>query len=81
MIVFLARFPEIVARAREEDAPHVIAVYLNELAQAFNRFYAEDSVLKAEGDVKATRLAIVKSIAQVIKNGLYLLNIETLERI
>ena len=81
LIVFLARFPEIVARAREEDAPHVIAVYLNELAQAFNRFYAEDSVLKAEGDVKATRLAIVKSVAQVIKNGLYLLNIEILERI
>jgi len=81
LIVLLARFPEVIVRSREEDAPHIIAVYLNELAQAFNRFYAEDPVLKAEGDVKATRLALVESVAQVIKNGLYLLNIETLERL
>ena len=81
LAVLLARFPEVVSRARDEDAPHMIAVYLNELAQAFNRFYVEDPVLKAEGDVKATRLALVKAVAQVVKNGLYLLNIETLERL
>ena len=81
LIVLLARFPEVISRARCEDASHIIAVYLNELAQAFNRFYAEDPVLKAESDVKITRLALVESVAQVIKNGLYLLNIETLERI
>ena len=81
LLVLLARFPEVIARAREEDAPHTIAVYLNELARAFNRFYAEDPVLKAEGDVKATRLALVEAVAQVIRNGLYLLNIGTLERL
>ena len=81
LIVLLARFPEAIARAREEDAPHIIAVYLNELAQAFNRFYADDPVLKAEGDIKATRLALVEAVAQAMKNGLRLLGIPTLERI
>lgn len=81
LIMILARFPEIVNRAREEDAPHMIAVYLNELAQAFNRFYNEDSVLKAEGDVRATRLVLTQSVAQTMKNGLGLLGIPTLERL
>lgn len=79
--MLLARFPEVIERARAEDAPHIIAVYLNDLAQAFNRFYNEDPVLKAEGDVKATRLALVQSTAQVIKNGLLLIGISTLERL
>ena len=81
LIILLARFPDVINRARIEDAPHLIAVYLNGLAQAFNRFYNEDPVLKAEGDVKATRIVLVQAVAQVMKNGLYLLGITTLERL
>ncbi len=80
LIRLLARFPKAVRQACADDAPHHIAVYANTLVQEFNRFYNEDEVLKAQGNIRTTRLALVKATAQVIKNALTLLNIKTLER-
>ncbi|MBI1754783.1 arginine--tRNA ligase [Candidatus Azambacteria bacterium] len=76
----IARFPETIRECTAGDHPHILATYLNALAQDFNRFYNEDSVLNAEGDTKTTRLLLVSSTAHVIKNGLHLLGIKTLER-
>ncbi len=76
----IARFPEAVTQCTENDHPHILATYLNALTQDFNRFYGEDSVLDATGDTKTTRLLLVVSVAQVIKNGLYLLGIKASER-
>jgi len=81
LVRLFARFPEVAKQACADDAPHHIAVYLNALVQEFGRFYNEDPVLKAEGAVRVSRLALVKATAQVIKNGLHLLGIKTLERI
>ena len=80
LILLIARFPDISKQAAIFSAPHSIAEYLNDLAQAFNRFYAQDSVLDAELEIRNTRLLITRAAAQVIKNGLTLLGIKTLER-
>ncbi len=80
LIMLLARFPEVVRQARELNEPHFVANYLNELVQQFNRFYDMDSVAKAEEPIRNFRLALVEAVAQVIKNGLGLLGIETIER-
>jgi len=80
LILLIARFPDISKQAAIFSAPHSIAEYLNDLAQAFNRFYAQDSVLDADPKVRSARLAIVQATAQVVKNGLTLLGIKTLER-
>ncbi|MEK7066824.1 MAG: arginine--tRNA ligase [Patescibacteria group bacterium] len=80
LILLIARFPDISKQAAIFSAPHSIAEYLNDLAQAFNRFYAQDPVLDADLGIKNTRLAIVYATAQVVKNGLTLLGIKTLER-
>lgn len=72
----LSKFPEIVLEATNNLKPQVIAVYLNELAKAFNEFYHECPVLKAEKGIKNARLALVDAARQVLKNGLYLLGIE-----
>ena len=69
------RFEEAVARAGEEFAPHVIAVFTYELAQRFNSFYNKHSILDA-GDSKMFRLALVTASARVIKQGLWLLGID-----
>lgn len=76
----LYKFPEVVQNAAENYAPNYIADYIFDLAQKFNAFYRECPVLKAEGEVKNSRLLLTAAVSQVLKNGLYLLGIEVLER-
>lgn len=76
---FLARllffFPEIVEKAARELSPNVLCSYLFTLAQAFNLFYQKHAILGTD-----SRLVLTAATAQVLKNGLYLLGIETVER-
>lgn len=76
----LAQFPEIVSNAAKQLSPHILANYLFILAQDFNLFYEKYPVLKAEKDIKENRLALVSAVAQVLKNGLNILNISAPER-
>jgi arginyl-tRNA synthetase len=75
----IAQYPQAVQQAYTLDAPHIVATFLNEFAQEFNRFYDAVPVLE-EGEARAFRLALVAATAQVIKNGLWLLGIEVPER-
>jgi arginyl-tRNA synthetase len=75
------KFPEIVEQAERKYSPNFICDYLFELAQNFNNFYEHLPVLKAETkDLKKARLDLVKALAQVLKNGLYLLGISAPEK-
>lgn len=76
----LYTFPEILQLAAENYAPNYVAEYIFDLAQKFNAFYRKHSVLKAENDVKISRLALAAATAQILKNGLNVLGIEVLER-
>ena len=71
----LFMFPEVVGQATVKYSPSYLTTYLNELAQLFNNYYSKHQVLGNE-----FRLTLTAGIAQVIKNGLYLLGIKTLER-
>ena len=75
----LAVYPEIIARAGKEYDPSVIAKYIYELAQLLNDYYHSVPVLQAEEEIKNARLTLLSSVAQVIKNGLGLLGIETVD--
>ncbi len=76
----LARYPEAVVAAGKNYDPAEIAKYLFELAQEFNDYYHSVPVLKAKADVRLARLALISAVSQVIKNGLELLGIETVEK-
>lgn len=70
-------FPSAIIQAQKEDAPHVVATYLEELAQLFNAFYQNVSILKTnEADLKKSRTELTRSVGVVIKNGLGLLGIK-----
>lgn len=75
----LGEFPEIVQQATTQYKPSIIAHYLIDLAQQFNSYYDTHPILKEQEDVKRTRLAFITAIAHVLKIGLGLLHIETLE--
>jgi arginyl-tRNA synthetase len=75
----ISEYPEAVEKAVNELMPHHICTYLYELAQSFNRFYEHSRII---GDERQTlRLNLVRSYADVLKNGLGLLNIEAPEHV
>lgn len=59
--------------------PNVLCNYLYELAQSYARFYENCPVLQAEGEIRATRLALCELTGRVLQQGLNLLGIETTE--
>jgi len=77
------KFPEVVLEAAGNFAPNLICNFLFDLAGKFNLFYNKWPILRPESYVENTRhfrLALTAAVGQVIKNGLSLLGIETLER-
>lgn len=76
----LYQFPEVVSHVYQELAPHYIATYLTELASAFNTFYGNTKILDNENKYIAYHLGLVKSFYQTMENGLWLLGIETPEK-
>jgi arginyl-tRNA synthetase len=71
------QFPEVVERAENEFAPHYIATYLIELSASFNNFYAENTIVALNDKESPHRVAITEGVATILKNGLYLLGIES----
>ncbi len=76
----LAEFPEIVANAARELAPHAIAFYLRELAGEFHSYYNAERILVEDGAVRTARLALCAAVRQVLANGLALLGVSAPER-
>ncbi len=60
--------------------PHRLAGYLYTLAQTFTSFYDSCPVLKSEGEVRASRVALAELTAKTLAEGLSLLGIHAPER-
>jgi arginyl-tRNA synthetase len=80
LVMLLSKFSYVVQRVVEELKPSVFAEYVLSVANAFNDFYRDHPVLKAESELRMHRLAIVDATRIVLRNGLELLGIEPLER-
>jgi arginyl-tRNA synthetase len=61
-------------------SPKSLARHAYVLATAFNVFYEKAPVLKADGEVRTARLALVKAFGIALKNALEILGITALER-
>ena len=76
LIKQILNFPDMVKEAAETGAINIIPTYLYRLAADTNHYYESVRVL---GD--KARAVLVETIAEVLKRGLYLLGIKTLERV
>ncbi len=76
----LSTYPETVANATTELAPHTIANYLKELASDLHSYYNEYKFLIDDETVKLARLSLITATSQVLKNGLNLLGVSAPER-
>jgi len=75
-------FPQVILEAQKHNSPHLIAVYLEEMAQLFNPFYNEVSIIGTkDAKLRLSRILLIKSVATLIKNGLNLLGVKTPEKI
>jgi arginyl-tRNA synthetase len=79
LLTQLARFPEIVEVAARNEAPHAIAHYLRDLAQAFHTYYNAQVFLVDEAELRNARLSLILAARQVIRNGLDLLGVSAPE--
>lgn len=76
----LYRFPEVVAHAFDDYAPHYVATYLIDLARSFNTYYGNTQIVAAKDPASPYKLAITKAFSIVIKNGLNILGIQVPEK-
>ena len=76
----ILRFDDVILEVEEELLPNRLCNYLYELSQNFNRFYDQIPVLKAKEPSKSSRLLLCRLTGDILKKGLNLLGIDTLER-
>jgi len=81
LLLLLEQYPTIVKQAADEYNPSVIAVYAFNVAQTYNTFYTQHSVLNPESEEKKQlRLGLCQLTANVIKNAMGLLGIKVPDR-
>ncbi|HOU20605.1 MAG TPA: arginine--tRNA ligase [Kiritimatiellia bacterium] len=77
----LARYPDAVRDAAEQEKPSLLADALYDLSQAYSSFYQNVPFLKADAGLRESRVRLCDLAAKVLRHGLDLLGIETPERI
>ena len=81
LAVELLRFPQTVVKSYESYRPNTIADYLFDIAKLFNNFYNSNSILKEENKkIMDARILLAEKTAFILKEGLGLLGINTVDR-
>jgi arginyl-tRNA synthetase len=76
----LLNFGLVLEAVAEDYRPNFLCNYLYELAGHFTGFYENCPVLRSEAEQRASRLVLCDLTARVLKQGLDVLGIETLEQ-
>jgi arginyl-tRNA synthetase len=71
----LADYPQMVAGAAADLAPHRVIFYLMELAGQFHGFYNKHKVLTTDLELTRARLTLCGGLKRVFRNGLHLVGL------
>jgi arginyl-tRNA synthetase len=71
----IAQYPDVLAAAADDLAPHQVASYLKDFAADFHAYYNAERVLVDEQALRDARLALLLAARQVLRNGLALLGV------
>ena len=80
LVLHMSLFPKMVMKAAESFRPNLVTDYLFELSRRFNTFYNSCPILNQEDEILYSRLLIADRTAKVLKEGLDLLGIGTVDR-
>jgi arginyl-tRNA synthetase len=75
VLTALGRYPEVVAQAAANRAPHTLVHFLRELAQAFHTWYNAATFIVEDAATRNARLCLARGAQQVLRNGLGLLGV------
>jgi arginyl-tRNA synthetase len=75
LMLELAAYPDVLARAAAEFAPHDVAFYLRSLAACFHAYYDSERFLVDDPELARARLALLSATAAVLKNALAVLGV------
>jgi arginyl-tRNA synthetase len=75
LMLKLAEYPGMLARAAAELAPHDVAFYLRDLAGAYHGYYTEVRFLVDDEALTRARLALLLATRQVLGNALAVLGV------
>ncbi len=79
LIKKLGDYSDILIDSADKLKPSLIANYLIKLAQSYNEFYQSTPILKSTEKKKSVRLELSYLVAKTLKEGLELLDIDTLD--
>ncbi|MDD7441712.1 MAG: arginine--tRNA ligase [Sutterellaceae bacterium] len=80
LIASIADYSNTLTAAADALAPHLLCVYLRELAARFHAFYNTEHVLVEDEGLRNSRLALLAAVRQVLGNGLGLLGVSAPEK-
>ncbi|MGX7030752.1 arginine--tRNA ligase [Vagococcus zengguangii] len=78
VVKLLKDFPSVIEKAAAKYEPSVIAKYVIDLAQTFNKYYAHTKIVN-DDEQQDARLALVYSVKTVLKEALRLLGVHAPE--
>jgi arginyl-tRNA synthetase len=76
----LAEFPQTLQHAAQELAPHIVAVYLGDLAAKLHTYYNAERFLLDDEALKLARLSLILATRQVLRNGLAAVGVSAPEK-
>lgn len=76
----LGEFPEVVRKAAQGRAPHMVAHYLQDVAQRFHTWYNAHTFLVDDENLRNARLNLCLATKQVLVNGLELIGVSAPEK-
>ena len=76
----LSAWPEAVANAARNRAPHQLTYALKDLAQDFHNWYNGNKVLVENDAIRQGRMALAVAVKNVIAHGLSLLSVSAPEK-
>ncbi|XWW45568.1 arginine--tRNA ligase [Fibrella sp. USSR17] len=81
VIILLSQYPQRVREAGDNFAPSLLAQYVYDLAKAYNRLFADLSILSEPDPVKTElRLTLSMQVVETIRKGMGLLGIDVPEK-
>ena len=75
----LMLFGSKVKEAATKYEPYILSRHLMDISQAFNKFYAENTVLATDDNIRAARVKLVFCVKTLLNTGLQILGIEAPE--
>ena len=80
LLLKLSQYPDMLAGAAADFAPHDVTFYLRELAASYHSYYDAERILVDDAAVRLARLALVAATRQVLANGLSMLGVSAPEK-